>query len=101
MDVVSRKWLATVVSAEETSTQIEVAFTAALTAEGLDELLDAALLVRLRGGDLDDPVDERVPVLLALSDNGPQMRSQSTRQFMAACAIMQRFGRPHTPTDQA
>ncbi len=36
-----------------------------------------------------------------MSDNGPQMRSHSTREFMAACAIMQRFGRPHTPTDQA
>jgi len=32
--VVSRRWLSTVVSAEETSTQIEVAFTAALTEEG-------------------------------------------------------------------
>ena len=30
MDVVSRKWLSTLVSAEETSTQVEVAFTAAL-----------------------------------------------------------------------
>ncbi len=49
MDVVSRKWLATVVSAEETSTQVEVVFTEALTAEGLDDLLDAALLARLRG----------------------------------------------------
>lgn len=36
-----------------------------------------------------------------MSDNGPQMRSHSTRQFMAACAIMQRFGRPDTLTDQA
>ena len=36
-----------------------------------------------------------------MSDNGPQMRSHSTKEFMAACAIMQRFGRPGTPTDQA
>ena len=36
-----------------------------------------------------------------MSDNGPQMRSHTTREFMAACAIMQRFGRPGTPTDQA
>jgi hypothetical protein len=28
LDIVSRKWLGTVVSAEETSTQVEVAFTA-------------------------------------------------------------------------
>jgi transposase InsO family protein len=40
-------------------------------------------------------------VLLAMSDNGPQMRSHTTRKFMAACAIMQRFGRPSTPSDQA
>jgi hypothetical protein len=40
-------------------------------------------------------------VLIAMSDNGPQMRSHATREFMAACAIMQRFCRPGTPTDQA
>ena len=106
MDVVSRRWLSTVVSAEETSTQIEVAFTAALTAEGLAERIDARLLTRLRAGqldpaELDGPEADGVPVLIAMSDNGPQMRSHSTREFMAACAIMQRFGRPGTPTDQA
>jgi transposase InsO family protein len=36
-----------------------------------------------------------------VSDNGPQMRSFTTREFMAALAIAQHFGRPHTPTDQA
>lgn len=106
MDVVSRRWLSTVVSAEETSTQIEVAFTAALTEEGLAERIDARLLARLRcgeatAGELDGPDADGVPVLIAMSDNGPQMRSHSTREFMAACAIMQRFGRPGTPTDQA
>lgn len=35
LDIVSRKWIISVVSAEETSTQIEVAFTAALEAEHL------------------------------------------------------------------
>jgi putative transposase len=45
--------------------------------------------------------DETRPILLAVSDNGPQMRSGSTREFMAMCAIAQHFGRPHTPTDQA
>src|SRR5215212_2478076 len=103
LDIVSRKWLASLVSAEETSTQIEVCFTDALTAEGLDQLLDHQLLARLRAGEVDpdDLDDEAVPVLLAMSDNGPQMRSHTTREFMAACAIMQRFGRPGTPTDQA
>lgn len=103
IDVVSRKWLATLVSAEETSTQIEACFLAALAETGLDELLDVRLLEQLRTGvtDVDDLDDEQVPVLLAMSDNGPQMRSHTTREFMAACAIMQRFGRPSTPSDQA
>lgn len=103
LDIVSRKWLACLVSAEESSTQIVVCFTDALAAAGLDQLLDAAVLVRLRSGQttVDDLDDETVPVLLAMSDNGPQMRSHTTREFMAACAIMQRFGRPGTPTDQA
>ncbi len=106
MDVVSRRWLATLVSAEETSVQIEVAFTDALHREGLDERIDAGLLAQLRAGErepaeLDGPDADGVPVLIAMSDNGPQMRSHSTREFMAACAIMQRFGRPGTPTDQA
>jgi transposase InsO family protein len=39
-------------------------------------------------------------VLLAVSDNGPQMTSTDTRAFMAMCAIAQHFGRPGTPTDQ-
>ena len=46
-------------------------------------------------------VDVLAPVLLAVSDNGPQMTSGSTREFMAMCAIAQHFGRPGTPTDQA
>jgi len=43
----------------------------------------------------------QLPLLLAVFDNGPQMRSYSTREFLAALAIAQHFGRPHTPTDQA
>jgi hypothetical protein len=31
-------------------------------------------------------------LLLAVSDNGPQMRSYNTREFMAALAIAQHFG---------
>lgn len=106
MDVVSRRWLATLVSAEETSSQIEAVFLAALDQEDLAERLDLRLLARLRSGeatatDLDGPEADGLPVLIAMSDNGPQMRSHSTKEFMAACAIMQRFGRPGTPTDQA
>jgi transposase InsO family protein len=96
-DLVSRKWIADIVSAEETSTQVEIVFTDALAAEGLLELVEA------RADGLVDPRvdDEARPILLAVSDNGPQMTSGSTREFMALCAIAQHFGRPGTPTDQA
>jgi transposase len=96
-DLVSRKWLAEIVSAEETSTQVQVVVTDALEREGLLELVGAR-----QDGLVDPTVDDPArPVLLALSDNGPQMTSGSTREFMALCAIHQHFGRPGTPTDQA
>ena len=97
-DLVSRKWLTEIVSAEETSTQVELAFTAALEAEGLLERVER----RHEDGRVDlGGDDETRPILLAVSDNGPQMTSGSTREFMALCAIAQHFGRPGTPTDQA
>jgi hypothetical protein len=67
MDLVTRKWLATIVSVEETSTQVQAVFTDALEAEGLvDEALE-----RGSGGLIDPTVDdERRPILLAVSDNG-------------------------------
>ncbi|MEU4235673.1 integrase core domain-containing protein [Nonomuraea sp. NPDC026600] len=100
LDVVSRYWLATVLSAEETSTQVEVAYTRALQVLGKDHLLDdERLLAELRGGQVPDHDD--LPVLLALSDNGPQMTSSATRTFMAGARIAQHFGRPGTPNDQA
>ena len=96
-DLVSRKWIADIVSTEETSTQVQIVFTDALAAEGILALVEA------RADGLVDPSvdDESRPVLLAVSDNGPQMTSGSTREFMALCAIAQHFGRPGTPTDQA
>jgi putative transposase len=108
-DRVSRKWLATVTSPEETSTQVEVAFLAALHAEHLldeaDARATAALRAALASGDrhavADLAGDGHVPLLLATSDNGAQMRSFTTREFLAGVAIATRFGRPHTPTDQA
>ena len=100
LDVVSRYWLSTVVSAEETSTQVEVAFTRALCTDGKDHLLeDPALLAELAGGTVLEHAE--VPVLLALSDNGPQMTSHATATFMAGARIAQHFGRPATPNDQA
>ncbi|MGQ0744972.1 MAG: transposase [Acidimicrobiales bacterium] len=96
-DLVSRKWVAHIVSSEETSTQVQMVFNQALAAEGLLARVEA------RQNELSDPSvdDESQPILLAMSDNGPQMTSRSTREFMALCAIHQHFGRPGTPTDQA
>ena len=97
-DLVSRKWITEIVSSEETSTQVELAFTAALELEGLLEQIEA----RHDDGRVDISVDdEHRPILLAVSDNGPQMTSGSTREFMALHAIARHFGRPGTPTDQA
>lgn len=103
MDVVSRYWLATVVSAEESSTQVEVAFTRALIADGKDHLLDAQLLQELACGVVPDRTEagDELPVLLAISDNGPQMTSKATAAFLASVRIGQHFGRPATPNDQA
>ena len=100
LDVVSRYWLATVVSAEESSTQVEVAFTRALIADGKEQLLDDDLLAELASGEIPEG-DDRLPVLVALSDNGPQMTSKATAAFMAGARIAQHFGRPSTPSDQA
>ena len=95
-DLVSRKWIADIVSSEETSTQVEIVFTDALAAEGLLAQLEA------RADGLDPKMDDDSrPILLAVSDNGPQMTSGSTREFMALCAIACHFGRPGTPSDQA
>jgi putative transposase len=109
LDVVSRKWLATLTSAEETSTQVEACFLAALDAEDLLALADqratAALRAAIASGEKDQvhtiAGDGQIPLLLAISDNGPQMKSVSTREFLAGVAIAQQFGRPHTPQDQA
>lgn len=101
LDVVSRYWLSTVLAPEETWVQVEAAFIAALEADGKGWLLeDAALAQQLSAGHLPEH-DDRVPVLLAVCDNGPQMRSSKTAQFMAIARIAQHFGRPGTPNDQA
>ena len=109
LDMVSRKWVATVCSPEETSTQVETCFLAALEAEGLLETAEARETEGLRQAllsgereELEAVIDKgQLPMLLAVSDNGPQMRSHTTREFLAGVHIAQHFGRPHTPTDQA
>ncbi len=97
VDIVSKKWITTLLTAEAPSTQVKVVFLKALETEGLLADLEWRL---------DHPVDvdledEAAPVLLAVSDNGPEMRSTETRAFMAMLTIGQHFGRPSTPTDQA
>ncbi|MBK7820193.1 MAG: hypothetical protein IPJ61_03740 [Tessaracoccus sp.] len=64
VDVVSRYWLATVFSPEETSVQVENAFIDALEADGKGWLLeDLAFVDQLALGEIPDN-DERVPMLL-------------------------------------
>lgn len=94
VDVVSRRWIDTLVSSEETSTQVQVLFDRALMAEDLVEQLTPERVELAE----DDPAR---PILLACSDNGPQMTSMATREFLAGLAIAQRLGRPGTPSDQA
>lgn len=54
-DLVSRKWIADIVSSEETSTQAEIVFTNALAAEGLLDLVEA------RADGLVDPTVDETP----------------------------------------
>ncbi len=82
----SRKWITTIVTAEESSTQVQLLFAEALDAEHLTAGADP---------------DRDHPLLLAMSDNGGPMTSHATREFFAALAIAQRLGRPGTPADQA
>ncbi|MQA17353.1 MAG: integrase, partial [Pseudonocardiaceae bacterium] len=89
LDVVSRYWLSTVLAPEETWVQVETAFIAALEADGKGWLLeDATLAEQLASGQVPDN-DDRVPVLLAVSDNGPQMKASKTAEFMAIARIAQ------------
>ena len=96
-DVISRKWIADITSVDETSIEIQAVFNRALRVEGLHDVIDA----RNPDGVAWDPDNEQLPVLLVMSDNGPQMSSGSTREFMALCWLATHFGRPGTPTDQA
>ena len=97
LDLVSRKWIDTMLCPEATGVQVRALFTRALEREGLlDQIL--ALVDELAP---DAEASELQPILLSVSDNGAQMRSGSTREFMALHAIATHFGRPGTPTDQA
>jgi len=95
MDLVSRKWITTVVvpRGRGESTHVQVAYTQALDAEGLLADVEARMVA--------PNVDDELPILLAVSDNGPQMTSGTTREFMALHALAMHLGRPGVPTDQA
>jgi transposase InsO family protein len=99
IDLVSRKWIATLLSAEESAVQTQVVFLDALEAEGLDGLEHRLATGELPTGEL--PTGDDIPILLAVSDNGAPMTADDTRSFMALCSIAQHFGRPGVPTDQA
>ena len=98
VDVVSRKWIATHLTPAPDSVAARVLFAEALHNEGL---LTAELAARLADPDAEPPRSDDIPLLLAVSDNGPEMRAGDTARFMALCSIAQHFGRPSTPTDQA
>ncbi len=98
VDVVSKKWIATHLTAAPDSVAARVLFARALDSEGF---LTEELAARLADPDAQPPDGDETPLLAALSDNGPEMRAGDTAKFMAICSIAQQFGRPSTPTDQA
>lgn len=95
LDLVSRKWITTLVvpQGRGESVHVQAAYTQALDVEGLLEQAEARMVA--------PNVDDEMPILLAVSDNGPQMTSGSTREWMALHALAMHLGRPGTPTDQA
>jgi putative transposase len=93
LDLVSRYWITTLVSAEETSEQVTAAYTAALEDQGLLGEAERRMIA--------PNSDEALPILLAVSDNGPQMTSGTTREWLALHSLAWHTGRPGTPTDQA
>ena len=95
LDLVSRKWITSLLvpRGRGESVHVQAIYTRALELEGLLDEVEARMV--------QPNADELLPVLLAVSDNGPQMISGTTREFMALHALAMHTGRPHTPTDQA
>ena len=81
IDLVSRKWISTLLSPEETATQTQAVFLDALEAENLI----GAVEDRLDTGELPDP--GQTPILLAVSDNGAPMTADATKAFMARLGL--------------
>ncbi|HEV2071034.1 MAG TPA: hypothetical protein VGR26_14690 [Acidimicrobiales bacterium] len=81
-DLVCRKWVLTSSRPKRPPRRSPIVFTEALAAEG-------SVQAEARADGLVDPsVDDQArPILLAVSGQGLQMTSGSTREFMAPCAI--------------
>jgi hypothetical protein len=105
VDVACRTWIAALSSAEQTSTQVEAFLLAALDAQDLPELAGerATTALRAASGERNAVHDlaggGQLPLPLAISGNGPQMRPVSARELLAGIAWQS--GRPRTPQDQA
>lgn len=91
--MVTRYRIASLRTTEQTSTQVQLLGTHALASQGLPEPAT---------GEIPTPDgDHAGPIRVAWSDNGPEMTSGDTREFVALMTIIQRHGRPGTPTDEA
>jgi putative transposase len=93
LDLVSRYWITTLTSAEETSEQVTAAYSLALEDQGLLGEAERRMIA--------PNSDEALPILLATSDNGPQMVSGTTREWLALHSLAWHTGRPGVPQDQA
>ena len=95
LDLVSRKWVTTVVVVHQRgeSEHVQAVYVRALESEGLLTEIEARMVA--------PNSSEQLPVLLAVSDGGPQMVSGTTREFMALHSLAMHIGRPGVPTDQA
>ena len=96
-DVISRKRIADITSADETGIEVRAVFNRALREEGPDEVVEQRNPLSTPW----DPGSDAAPALLVMSDNGPRMSSGATREFMALCWPAAHYRRPGTPTDQA
>ncbi len=93
LDLVSRYWIATLVSPEESSEQVTAVYTLALEDQGLLAEAERRMVA--------PNADDELPILLAVSDNGPQMVSGTTREWLALHSLAWHTGRPGVPQDQA
>jgi transposase InsO family protein len=95
LDLVSRKWVTTMLVSHQRgeSQHVQAVYVRALESERLLTEIEARMVA--------PNTEDQLPVLLAVSDGGPQMVSGTTREFMALHALAMHVGRPGVPTDQA